>query len=188
MSGRKSRCEAESLFRSRMRRVPGKMKSPCWEWTRCRGSYGYGKMGSVALLRSSSPGDTHRIAWMLKNGPIPKGMCVLHHCDNPPCCNPSHLFLGTKADNNIDRQLKGRSIQGDQHWARLHPGRVLRGVACPWAKLTNRQVSAIRSQYIRGKIGYKRLGKKFGVSWQLVALVVKGKVWKHLTKKEKANA
>ena len=138
MSGRKSRCEAESLFRSRMRRVPGKMKSPCWEWTRCRGSYGYGKMGSVALLRSSSPGDTHRIAWMLKNGPIPKGMCVLHHCDNPPCCNPDHLWAGTQKENLHDMAAKGRNNQprGERHWK---------------AKLSEEQALDILARYRRGE-------------------------------------
>ncbi|MCH8043014.1 MAG: HNH endonuclease [Planctomycetes bacterium] len=53
---------------------------------------------------------THRLAWEFANGrPVPQGLQVLHDCDNPPCCNPSHLFLGTNADNNADMMSKGRN-------------------------------------------------------------------------------
>lgn len=53
---------------------------------------------------------THRVAWEVTNGPIPKGISVCHRCDNPPCCNPQHLFLGTQSDNNLDMVEKLR------HW------------------------------------------------------------------------
>jgi HNH endonuclease len=54
---------------------------------------------------------THRLAWIAAYGPIPEGMCVLHHCDNPPCCNVDHLWLGTSADNNADMIAKDRQYQ-----------------------------------------------------------------------------
>lgn len=80
----------------------------CWEWQGARDSFGYGQAREA----------THRTAWALTHGPIPSGMCVCHRCDNPPCCNPDHLFLGTRADNNRDRHAKGRSAnleRGERH-------------------------------------------------------------------------
>lgn len=75
----------------------------CWEWTAGCNRKGYGKFSLDGATRQS-----HRISWELANGQIPEGLCVLHRCDNPPCCNPAHLFLGTHADNHADRSLKGR--------------------------------------------------------------------------------
>jgi hypothetical protein len=75
----------------------------CMVWRGARNGCGYGAKRIGGKVRS-----THRLAWEWANGTIPDGMCVLHRCDNPPCCNPSHLFLGTVADNNRDRKAKGR--------------------------------------------------------------------------------
>ena len=77
----------------------------CIEWTGNVDRKGYGRIG----VNNKHVG-THQLAWELVNGPIPEGMCVLHHCDNPPCCNVSKcLFLGTIADNNRDMSAKGRN-------------------------------------------------------------------------------
>ena len=83
----------------------------CWMWRgeRKGGSWDYG----VLYLISRTDGShrevrAHRFAWELEHGEIPEGMCVLHHCDNPPCVNEEHLFLGTNADNTQDCLLKGR--------------------------------------------------------------------------------
>lgn len=78
-------------------------RSACWLWLKSRNNKGYGK-----LRYQGKPWVAHRLAWSLERGPVPDGMFVCHHCDNPPCCNPEHLFLGTAKDNMQDALNKGR--------------------------------------------------------------------------------
>lgn len=82
---------------------------PCWEWIRftCKipGAYPQFWTGVAKMA-------AHRFSWELSNGPIPTGMWVLHHCDNPRCVRPDHLFLGTRLDNIRDMQAKGRLRNG----------------------------------------------------------------------------
>src|SRR5882672_11149425 len=80
----------------------------CWLWTASTQNGGYGQIRTPTndkrkLLRAN------RLSWEIAFGPVPDGLFVLHHCDNPPCVNPDHLWLGTKADNNNDRSRKGRN-------------------------------------------------------------------------------
>lgn len=82
--------------------------SGCWEWTGATVKDGYGRVELSHLGKRIRAVMAHRLSWGIHMGPIPPGMSVLHHCDNPPCVNPAHLFLGTQADNIRDMILKGR--------------------------------------------------------------------------------
>lgn len=76
----------------------------CWGWTASGQRYGKLRVSGVYV-------NAHRFSWELHNGPIPEGMFVLHHCDNPPCTNPEHLYLGTNSDNMVDMVRRGRRLR-----------------------------------------------------------------------------
>lgn len=128
---------------------PGK----CWEWLAHRGNTGYGQFGIHYKLWYS-----HRVAWTLTYGPIPEGLCVLHKCDNPGCCNPYHLFLGTKADNTADSVRKGRMAK----------------------KLTEEDVLNLRKLYATGKWTQQELADEFGINQPTVSEIILRKIWKHI--------
>jgi hypothetical protein len=108
----------------------------------------------------------HRMAWELTHGPIPPGLFVCHHCDNPPCCNPVHLFLGTNADNVDDKVKKYRQAVGENH------GR---------AKLTNSDVVEIKRLSSKDKLEPHLIAPRFRVSVWQVSRIVNKRAWKHLT-------
>jgi hypothetical protein len=135
----------------------------CWEW-QANKSKGYGRF---RVRAGESMWRTHRYAYVITKGPIPDGMIVCHSCDNPPCVNPAHLWLGTDADNAADRKAKGRSD-------------AARGEACWRASLTESQVQEIRLRYSTGGIRQIDLADEFGVNQATISQVVLRKVWKHV--------
>lgn len=117
----------------------------CWPWTACRDVNGYGHTGVGGKDRLA-----HRVAWEVAHGPIPEGLDVLHHCDNPPCCNAYRcLFLGTQTDNNADMVAKGR---------RRGPS----GEAHPHTSLSDVQVLALRADRAAG-LTLKELAVRYDV-------------------------
>ncbi len=110
----------------------------------------------------------HRMAYKLLVGPIPKGICVCHKCDNPPCVNPEHLFLGTLADNRTDAHNKGRLYVLPKLPRKL-------GEENNNSKLTWVKVGEIRA--LLGKVSHKELGKRYGVSSSLISLIRNNKIW-----------
>lgn len=95
----------------------------CWLWTAGTNAKGYGRFHVPGTL--SDAVLAHRYALEQKIGPLPKGVCSLHRCDNPPCCNPKHLFAGTRVDNNEDMRVKGRAAAPPLYKGETHPRSVL---------------------------------------------------------------
>lgn len=95
--------EYTTSFRARFWSKVQRSPTGCWEWTRYRDRKGYGRFNV-----NNTPRLAHRVAWEVTYGAVPDGMCVLHRCDNPPCVNPDHLWLGVVADNQRDMARKGR--------------------------------------------------------------------------------
>ena len=143
----------------------------CWQWLAATDRDGYG----ISRNRRA-----HRVAWALTNGPIAAGLVCCHRCDNPGCCNPAHLFLGTIAENNRDMHAKGRHIHGDTHPSRARPETRPRGSAHGRAILTEGQVEQIRRLLAGGSKG-TTLAAQYGVSPSAISLIRKGKNWRHLT-------
>jgi hypothetical protein len=132
----------------------------CWEWQAGKTAFGYGRMG-VAGHRLML---AHRISWELANGPILDDLKVLHRCDNPPCVNPAHLFLGTTGDNNRDCDAKGRRERRGSHNGR--------------AILDEDLVERIRWEHYRGQT-QAALARKYGVGRIVISAVVLGRTWTH---------
>lgn len=142
----------------------------CWEWTACRGTDPYGNIRYGFFGFRGKNQLAHRIAWVIANGDIPEGMQVLHKCDNPGCCNPAHLFLGTPADNMQDKCNKGRQ----SHCGTKSP---CHGTKSPHAKLTEETIREIRLRYQAGGIRHKDLAAEYGVAKSLIARIIRRESW-----------
>lgn len=142
-------------------RVQKQERDDCWEYQGARTKSGYG-----LIVDRKTKIYAHRLCWELTNGPIPDGFQVLHRCDNPPCCNLAHLFLGTNADNVADKVRKGRARGISQP-----------GEKNPDAKLTEQQVRDIRATYAAGSCTLQQLAHRFSVNKSTIWLIVKRKKW-----------
>lgn len=128
----------------------------CWLWRRGRQNKGYG------VVEIHGQRYAHRVAYVVLGGhDDPEDMFVLHRCDVPHCCNPSHLFLGTHIDNMDDMNRKGRGARGQ--------GRP---------KLTVNQVQEIRQRLRDGCPNDESLAREFKVSWAAILYIRQGRTWK----------
>lgn len=141
-------------------RVDKHGSTECWPWTGfCNNGEGYGHFSHTSGAKIHS----HRYSWILHNGPIPDGLWVLHRCDNRPCVNPAHLFLGTHAENMADKIAKGRQAKQ-------------KGEAHGNSKLTVQAIIEIRDT----RIPKKRLASKFNISTHYVNQIRRRVRWVHV--------
>lgn len=137
----------------------------CWPWVGAKNGDGY---GLLYMPRGMGPRArlAHRLVWEQYLSPIPDGLKVLHHCDNPPCCRLDHLFLGTQADNVADMVAKHRIAHHSRN----------RGESHGMAKLTEETVYAIRAEVAAGTY-HRIVAERFGVSRANVCIIANRKAW-----------
>jgi hypothetical protein len=136
------------------------LSNGCVEWTGAK-AHGYGKI----TVKNKSY-STHRLAYLMAKGSIPKGLFVCHSCDNRACVNPEHLWLGTHTDNMRDAISKGRKLY--------------KGEDNPDSRLTEEQVLEIRKSYEFREVTQKELAKRFNVSRSTIQYILYRKGWKHI--------
>lgn len=142
-----------------------KLENGCWEWQGARDAKGYGQLRFVVITGEGNGRGirAHVVAYILTNGPIPDGLWVLHKCDNPPCCNPAHLFLGTAKDNGSDCASKKRTAWGERN------GKT---------KFNAKRALNIIMAAAQG-VPQNRLARIFGVHESTVSLLVRKKRWEN---------
>ncbi len=150
--------------------IPPHLSTPCWVWTGSRFN-GYGQFQAAYKHEGA-----HRYSYRLANGHIPDGAQILHHCDNPPCVRPEHLYAGTPKNNSDDCHNRGRARPafGDANGSRTRPDRRAKGETHGRAKLTLTQAAEIRRRRNEGET-LSSLASAFGVSSTTIHAVVHGR-------------
>lgn len=141
----------------------------CWEWQSFRNCHGYGQ-----CRHDKRQQVAHRWSWEIAHGPIPTGAFICHRCDNPPCVNPAHLFLGDALVNVRDMLSKGRDRF---HFQENRP----KGDLNAHAKLTGATVRRLRAEYAEGGVTQKELAVRYSISPALVNFIITGRAWQHIT-------
>ncbi len=191
----------KTRFWSKVSKEPGQgPNGDCWEWQAGCDGFGHGKFGLTRHGFGSSCFGAHRIAFYLFYGVDPRPLCVLHDCDNPRCCNPSHLHVGTDRDNATERNQRNRHASGVRHWTKQHPESIPSGEAYHTqraqaaarreqapsrkldriAKLTPTQVKHIREIYDAGGVIMETLASQFSVSSTTILRIVHRLSWRHI--------
>jgi len=153
-----------------MRKIDARGADDCWPWLGGVNCNGYGRI--------NIGGDMYlapRIALTL-DGRNPGSLIARHKCDNPPCCNPSHLDTGTHADNIRDKVERGRAPRGDANGSRTHPECRARGGAHGMSKLTEADIRAIRAD----PRSLSAIAKEYSVHFQQISRVKRRETWAHV--------
>lgn len=146
-------------------KVSKRKPNECWPWTKSCNEHGYG-FYSIKPTRSTQVGFlAHRISYFLTYGDFPEEAHICHYCDNPPCCNPRHLFLGNPMLNNQDKVSKHRQCKGMAHFHH---------------KLTDSQVRKIRRDYAKGNTSLSIIAKEYGMAVATIHALIQRRTWKHL--------
>ena len=132
----------------------------CWTWLGATDAKGYGSMGI-----SGQTWAAHRLSYALHNSDLPPDAFICHHCDNPPCVNPAHIYAGTPADNVRDMVSRGRNV--------AHGGEL-----CGKSRLTTATVQSVRADYATGTFRQVDLRDKYGISQPHISSIVRREVWK----------
>lgn len=152
-------------------KVDKRSDDECWNWVAATNPKGYGTFHNN--IRGNKKTNAHQVSWILHYGEIPDGMCVCHHCDNPSCVNPKHLFLGTIQENFLDMYNKGRHNFG----VRFGKEHAQHGTQSKFNKLSEDDVRMIRSLIKTKKYSKRKISRMFGVSHGLINNIDYGRKW-----------
>ena len=142
----------EKFWRSVNREAP----NGCWEWTGSLWASGYGR-----FVFDGKSDRSHRLSWRFVGKELKDDDCLLHKCDNRLCCNPDHLFIGTRAENNLDKTRKGRQSKGEDFER---------------TRLTESDVLAIRAS----SASIAELAQQYGVAWCHINNIRHRRKWRHV--------